>query len=620
MGLSQALGIAATGMRVTQSGLSLVAGNVANADTPGYVRKTLNNQSTAGNGAAVGVQVLGINRELDTYLQRQLRNESTGASYTSLMAQFYERLQDVYGTPGSESSLENLYNDFTSAVQALSANPSDYSARAGVIGAAQALAQQINGTADQIQALRADAELGIADAVRSANDALERIAQINKELGATAADDASTAHLLDQRDMYIDQLAQLMDIRVTQGNDRSVSIFTSSGLQLVGAAPAKLRFDAQGTITADTQWDPDRSKSKLGTVSLVINSAAGTDLIAEKGIRSGKIAAYIEMRDKVLVQAQAQLDEFAAAMSRALSDRTTPGTAVTSGAQAGYDLDVSGLLSGNTITMSYVDTATATTRNVTFVRVDDPSALPLPDTTTTNPSDRVIGIDWSGGLASAISQMNAAFGGRIQFSNPSGTTLRILDDGGANTVDLTGASTTVTTTGMLGGSSELPFFTDGGTIFSGAISGSGRQIVGFANRISVNPQLVADASNLVTFSASTPSGDYTRPNFLYQQLTATPQDFTPETGFGSASSPFGAPLPIYLRQVMSAQGDAASAAKNLSDGQKLVVDSLQQRFDETSGVNIDREMANLITLQTAYSANARVLTTIKEVIDSLLRV
>src|SRR5947207_3242038 len=115
MGLSQALGIATQGMRATQSGLSLVAGNVANADTPGYVRKTVRNESTGGNGVSIGVKVTGVNRELDTYLQRQLRIETAGGAFSELKAQFYQRLQDAYGTPGADSSLEALYNKFTSS-------------------------------------------------------------------------------------------------------------------------------------------------------------------------------------------------------------------------------------------------------------------------------------------------------------------------------------------------------------------------------------------------------------------------------------------------------------------------------------------------------------------------
>jgi flagellar hook-associated protein 1 len=618
MGLSQALGIATQGMHATQAGLSLIAGNVANADTPGYVRKTIRSESTAGNGS-IGVSITGVARELDTYLQRQLRIETAGGSYAQLKSQFYQRLQDTYGAPGSESSLETLFNKFTSAVQALTANPSDYSARAAVLGAAQGLAQQINGTAEQIQSLRADAELGIADAVRSANEALQRIAQINHELGSTSSDDASTAHLLDQRDQYVDRLSQLIDIRITRTSEREISVFTSSGLQLVGASAARLNFDAQGTMTADALWNIDPALRKVGTITLNINSGTGTDLIATNGIRSGGIAALLEMRDKILVQAQSQVDELAAAMARSLSDKTTAGTAVTSGAQTGFDFDVGGLLAGNMIRLAYTDTATNTQRNITFVRVDDPTALPLSDTFTNDPNDKVVGIDWSAGLNSAISQLNALFGGRISFSTTGGNILRILDDGGANTVDFNSASMTTTATSLIGGSSELPFFTDGANPYSGEISGTGNQLVGFAGRITVNSSLLADPSKLVMYTGSTPSGDVTRPNFLYQQLMTATQTFSPRTGFGSTATPFSSSLPVFLRQAMSQQGDAALAAQHLSDGQRLVVDALQQRFDSASGVNIDQEMANLVALQMAYSANARVLTTVKEVMDALLR-
>jgi flagellar hook-associated protein 1 FlgK len=620
MGLSQALGIATQGMRATQAGLSLIAGNVANADTPGYVRKTVRNEATAGNGVSVGVKVTGVNRELDIYLQRQLRIETAGGAYSGLKAQFYQRLQDAYGAPGSESSLETLFNNFTSAVQALSANPSDYSARAAVLGAAQGLALQINGTANQIQALRSDAELGIADAVRNANEALAQIAKINQQLGSTSSDDASTASLLDQRDLYVDQLSELIDIRITNTTDREIAIFTSSGLQLVGAKAATLTFNQQGTITPDAQWNQDPTQSGVGTISLMINSGTGTDLIATNALRSGGLAALVEMRDKILVQAQAQLDEFAAAMARALSDKTFAGaTAPVAPPFSGFDLDVGGLLAGNTVSLAYTDTATGNPHNITFVRVDDPKALPLSDSFTSNPNDDVIGIDWSGGLSSAISQLNAVFGGRITFSNPSGTILRILDDGGADTVNLSSASMRVTTTSLLGGSGELPFFMDGGLPFSGAVTGTGRQSIGLANRITVNQSLVADPSKLVLYSGSTPNGDFTRPAFIYQQLTAAVLDFSPEAGFGSAATPFSSHLPMFLRQVMSQQGDAALAAQNLSEGQDLVVNALQQRFDENSGVNIDQEMANLVTLQTSYAANARVLMAVKDVMDTLLR-
>src|SRR5437868_6428986 len=183
MSLTQALATAVTGLRASQAGLSIVSANVANAETPGYVRKTPVQIVTAAGDLGVSVRVDAINRQLDQYVQRQLRVESSGASYADLRAQFYDRLQGVYGVPGSDTALETVFNNFTSSVQALSTSSDSSSARSAVLSSAQVLAQQLNGMTDQIQGMRSDAELGLADSVRSADDAMERIADINKQLG-----------------------------------------------------------------------------------------------------------------------------------------------------------------------------------------------------------------------------------------------------------------------------------------------------------------------------------------------------------------------------------------------------------------------------------------------------
>ena len=68
------------------------------------------------------------------------------------------------------------------------------------------------------------------------------------------------------------------------------------------------------------------------------------------------------MRDHDLVQAQSQIDAVAAAMASALSDKTVAGTAVTSGLQDGFDIDISGLSAGNKITINYTDPLTSRER------------------------------------------------------------------------------------------------------------------------------------------------------------------------------------------------------------------------------------------------------------------
>jgi len=618
MSLTQALSTALSGLQVNQASISMVASNVANADTPGYTRKVVN-QVSIGAGSSIGVRVSDIQRQIDLYIQRQLRVENAGASYADTRAQMYSQLQEIYGQPGSDTSLESVYNSFTSALQVLSTSPDDPGARTAVVNSAQLLTQQLNQLSGSIQGQRANAELAIADGVNRANEAMKQIASLNQQIAGSTPGDSATQALQDQRDSYIDQLSQLMDINVMAGDRGQVSIFTSSGTQLVGAQAAQLSFDAVGTITPASQWSANPSQRGVGTIMLIPPSGTPVDLIQNRSIRSGTIAAYLQMRDQDLVQAQNQLDALAAGMAQALSDKTTAGTAVSPLPQNGFDIDVGGLSQGNTVTINYTDTATNTSHTITLVRVDDPAALPLSNTATATANDSVFGINFSGGMASVITQINAALTGTgMSASNPSGTTLEILDDGAANTVDVNSVSATKTVTGLLGGSAELPLFTDGSTPFTGAITSRGSQVTGLAARITVNPSVVADPSSLVAYQSGTAAGDSTRPDFILQQLTGASLTFSPNTGIGTTSAPFVGTLTTYLRQVVSQQGEAASSADNLKQGQDVVLNALQQRFNNTSGVNVDQEMANLLTLQNSYAANARVMSAVKEMLDALI--
>ena len=73
--------------------------------------------------AASSVDSSGINRNLNALLQSQLWTESSGGSYADTAAQLYQQLQQIYGTPGSSSSFDAVYNNFTSSLQALVHQP-----------------------------------------------------------------------------------------------------------------------------------------------------------------------------------------------------------------------------------------------------------------------------------------------------------------------------------------------------------------------------------------------------------------------------------------------------------------------------------------------------------------
>ena len=72
--------------------------------------------------------------------------------------------------------------------------------------------------------------------------------------------------------------------------------------------------------------------------------------------------------------------------------------------------------------------------------------------------------------------------------------------------------------------------------------------------------------------------------------------------------------------MISYQGEAAENASNLAAGQAVVVNALKGRFADISAVNVDVEMANLLTLQSAYAANARVMSVVKDMMERLMSI
>ncbi len=619
MGLSQALSSALAGVNTTQRGLSVIAGNVANANTPGYVEESINTIETGTPGqGGTSVDTAGINRNLDALLQNQLWTESAGGSYADTAAQLYQQLQQIYGTPGSSSSFDAVFANFTTALQSLSTNPSSYSSQAAVLSSAQAMAQNLNSMTATIQQLRTQAEQGIASDVQTANNALQQIAQINDQLAGGPQTDSAAAALEDQRGRDITQLAQLMNVRVVQNPNDQISVFTGTGSQLVnGVQASQLTFNNVGTLSATALWSANPSQDNAGTITLTAPGGATTDLIANNAIQSGQIGAYLQMRDSILPQAQSQLDELANQMSQALSNQTTSGTLAGAGPQTGFGVGVGALLPGNTVQLTYTDSGN-TPHTITIVSLGQGGSLPLQNSPS-NPDNQIIGVDFSGGLGAVVAQLNAAFGTKLQFSNPSGSTLQVVNANASGNV-VNSLSATATMTSITSGNPQLPLFLDGTQPITGALTSIGSQTTGLAGRIGVNSALLASPASLVAFAANTSAGDSTRPNFILDQMTGASLTYSPSTGIGTPQAPFSGKLTDFMSQIASQQSQAANAATNLQQGQDTVLSALQQRFNQQSGVSIDTELSNLIALQNAYGANARVMTTIQQMMSTLLQV
>src|SRR2546423_323512 len=99
MSLTAALQTATSGLMAAQTGLRAVSDNIANVNTTGYVRKTVDQQPLVVNGVGMGVEVTGIKRVTDQYLQLASLTAGSDAARWDAYSQYLDNAQSLFGDP-----------------------------------------------------------------------------------------------------------------------------------------------------------------------------------------------------------------------------------------------------------------------------------------------------------------------------------------------------------------------------------------------------------------------------------------------------------------------------------------------------------------------------------------
>ena len=607
MGLFSALNTSTEGLRRTHDALSVVSQNVSNASNPSYIRRDY----TFSDGP-VGS---GVRRALEPYIQRQVWRESSSTGFTAAQADIMQQLDQLYGAPDSKSNLSSSYNQFYTALQTLRSDPSSSTQQSVLLSAAKTFADKLNSLSDNVQSLRSGVEEALATATNDSNNALSTLADLNKKISQSGG--SPDPALFDERDAAIKTLSSMLDISVSQASDGTVSITTANGNTLLDASGARsLTFDSHAPLTANSRYNSLASLRGVGTISLGGGGSGSVDLIAAGALKSGRLGGLIDLRDRALVSAQSQLDDIAAGLSSALSDTDRASTAVT----GGYDLDLTGLQSGNRIALTYKDSAGAD-HKVTIIRVEDPSVIPLKNEVTGDPNDTVIGVSFYGGVAGAKASLQSALdaiGAGLTVNTGTAGALRITATSPASVTSL---SARITSTTLTGSGTALPFFVDSG---NGSIAFTDSQDtlpqrVGFASRIAVNPALLANSSYLSIYqSPANQTADPSRPGDLINRLDHTNLESLQSSNLGLAGS--AVPISQMIKQTLQVQANEIQRVSSLNDTQKTVQAAIESRFSATSGVQLDQELSDMTQLQNIYTANARVLSAVKDMFDVLMRI
>ncbi len=305
--ITLALRTAQSGLLTNQQALNTVSNNVANVNTVGYSRKIINYKSVAVAGVGAGVRISDITRQIDEGLLKSLRIENGELNTHAVQEDYYARIQEMFGSPGDNDSVAHLMESFNEAVELLAAAPEKSLEAAELVRRAQDVLNKLRDMGKTIQELRQQTDTQIAEEVSNINTITAKIDQLNDDIIANSSVGNDTTDLKDQRDLELDKLSKIVDIRYFSRSDGDVVVFTKGGRTLVDTVPPTVSHTAASSVSATSTHDEgDIAGIYVGT------AVASNDITDE--IVEGNLKGLIELRDTVLPNLQAELDQLSATM------------------------------------------------------------------------------------------------------------------------------------------------------------------------------------------------------------------------------------------------------------------------------------------------------------------
>ncbi|HEX2558744.1 flagellar hook-associated protein FlgK, partial [Phenylobacterium sp.] len=349
-----ALNTATSGLMAAQTGIRTVSDNIANVNTPGYVRKAMVQESQVISGAGMGVTVTGIKRVTDQYLQLASLTAGSDAAKWNVVSEYLDSAQSLFGDPSSPgyffSRLDEVWNAFAQAAD----DPSSSLLRSQALTRVQDFlteADRINGS---LQNLAKTVDARLVAGVDRANALIGEIQKLNVDITRTkmAGGDASGSENIQAT--LVDELAGIMNVRVAKRDAGGVVIRSAEGMTLAGDHSSKLVYE--------------RTDSTRGYIAIQNpNNPAYTTPIQVSG---GELRGLLDMRDEVLPDMTDQLGEFvsraAEQINRVHNDSAAvPAPTTLAGRNTGL-LDIASAASGftGTSSLAVVDAAGVVQRRI----------------------------------------------------------------------------------------------------------------------------------------------------------------------------------------------------------------------------------------------------------------
>ncbi|CAN1549494.1 FlgK Flagellar hook-associated protein [Caulobacteraceae bacterium] len=329
MSLTNIMSSATTGLMAAQTGLRTVSDNIANVNTAGYVRKVVNQAPLVASGMGVGVDITGISRAADAFLQRAALTARSSSAQAGVQAEALDRAQALFGDPSGSSSFFTRLDEVYAAFSAAAGDAASSIQRGAAIDSVTDFLNEASRISTSLKSLGSEADARIGGAVDRANQLLGQIDSLNTDISRAQVEGRDSTGSENIQAQLIDELSGLIDISISGRNNGGSVIRASDGTVLAGGG---------GAATLSYV----RADGALGEIAVTLPGASGQAALRAR-LTSGEIRGLLDLRDRELPAIGDQLSEFVTKavdeLNRAHNAASSvPAPATLTGRNTGLDL------------------------------------------------------------------------------------------------------------------------------------------------------------------------------------------------------------------------------------------------------------------------------------------
>jgi flagellar hook-associated protein 1 FlgK len=566
---------AKSGLSVAMQQLNVTEQNIANVNTEGYTRQRILTSAKeppiskyliaqlSKTAVGQGVEATGIQQIRSAYLDQQYRTLNSGYNYSASRNESLTYLTGLYNELHDDSSLTTSIGNFFSALNTFSSDTSSKEFRTNVQQQALSMTQSFNNVYEEMQSLWHEQNDSINTVSQKINSIAQKIAELNEAIAGAVQTGGTASDLNDERNLLLDQLSGYVNITysLNTANDNMIDV-KIGGLTLVDGKSAN---DVEVGSISDlaSQIAQINKDMTAGTVSVADGQAAITALIDE-------------------------IDTYTTAVIDYAFDGTTNLATVT---YDGVDLVTStGAVPADVIADGNLDVWINLNRN----------NLTLGGTELSIENGTVKGGQLYSNME-MITSRSALSPGIPYYMDQLNTFVREIAEN-LNTISRSGWTypdgTTPSRTNI--NLFKVPSYDDG----SGTIVYDYTKVT--AGSFTLSDEVIESAYNIAGSSSevlldgnSTHTGNNAKALELFKDLA--------NSGYYDK-----------LNSIVGNLAIAANTSGSIMDTKQSLIRSVDTQRKSVSAVSLDEETTNLIIFQQSYNAAARIITTIDEMLNTMI--